>query len=527
MKSLPCIAGALALSFSSLHAQAPLAETIEVRVTSVDVAVVDKSGNPVPGLTSDDFELTESGVPQPITNFSEIHDSTATPRRLLIYVDGVSMNPAARAQNFAALEASLPSLIRAGDEAMLVFRDATGSVVTPFTGDHAELARRIHDAAASAGGAINPMTARSRIVEHATEMVADSRSPTSRKINLEQAYNESSKAARILAAELHASETAILDDARTLLTSLAGVDGKRAFVFIGSDLTANPGDDLIAQIDNQFYVFLRQAIRRGNRPVERRANASLAPALAALAREANLNGVTMYVVDTDRSRAADPGEKAAADADPTLAAIASTTGGTALAGKAIEKALGGLARDLSTYYSLGYRSPQDGDAERPIAVKVKRPGLFVRARNAYVGRSAEDELHDRVVANVYHAGVRSDFPVSIAAGTPERLDDGQYKVKVTVTFPSSMTFVPRDGSLAGEFAVSFATGREDGAISAVTRAVQPMKFPGNAAAAIAARKTFTYDAVLAVRPGQQVISVAVTDTLSNTSGFARTKIDAH
>src|SRR6185295_19490137 len=124
MKPLAAVA-ALALSSSSLLAQAPLSETIEIRVTSVDVAVVDRSGKPVPGLTRDDFELTESGKPQPITNFSEISEAPGAQtaaRRLLLFLDDASLNPSARGEVFAALETALPALIRPGDEAMAVVR---------------------------------------------------------------------------------------------------------------------------------------------------------------------------------------------------------------------------------------------------------------------------------------------------------------------------------------------------------------------------------------------------------------------
>src|SRR5205809_6935145 len=66
----------LAISFFiaalPLLAQEKLVETIEVRVTNVDVVVTDRAGNPVHGLTRDDFELLENGKPQTITNFYEV-----------------------------------------------------------------------------------------------------------------------------------------------------------------------------------------------------------------------------------------------------------------------------------------------------------------------------------------------------------------------------------------------------------------------------------------------------------------------
>jgi hypothetical protein len=61
---------------------------------------------------------------------------------------------------------------------------------------------------------------------------------------------------------------------------------------------------------------------------------------------------------------------------------------------------------------------------------------------------------------------------------------------------SSPTSRSGDDLLTGEFAVFIATGRGDGDLSEVTKAVQPMKFPGNAREAIEQQKTFTYSATI-------------------------------
>ena len=55
---------------------APLSVNIDVRVIDFDVVVTDKRGNFVSGLTKDDFEILENGVPKPVSNFYEINDGT-------------------------------------------------------------------------------------------------------------------------------------------------------------------------------------------------------------------------------------------------------------------------------------------------------------------------------------------------------------------------------------------------------------------------------------------------------------------
>jgi len=47
-----------------------LGEVVRVRVVEVDVQVTNKKGQPITGLTADDFVLFEDGQPVPIEYFS-------------------------------------------------------------------------------------------------------------------------------------------------------------------------------------------------------------------------------------------------------------------------------------------------------------------------------------------------------------------------------------------------------------------------------------------------------------------------
>src|SRR4051812_33964310 len=57
----------------SLQAQS-LTEKIDVSLVNVDVTV-SSHGSPARGLTADDFEVTEDGVPQKITHFYTIENT--------------------------------------------------------------------------------------------------------------------------------------------------------------------------------------------------------------------------------------------------------------------------------------------------------------------------------------------------------------------------------------------------------------------------------------------------------------------
>src|SRR6478609_9404825 len=117
--------GAVAVVFFALviQAQEKVSETVEVRVVNVDVVVRDRAGNPVHGLTKDDFEIYQNGKKQVITNLYEAApappaavttaattEPTASPasmltspftdvrpHRILVLVDNYSLDPARRA----------------------------------------------------------------------------------------------------------------------------------------------------------------------------------------------------------------------------------------------------------------------------------------------------------------------------------------------------------------------------------------------------------------------------------------------
>ena len=210
-----------------------------------------------------------------------------------------------------------------------------------------------------------------------------------------------------------------------------------------------------------------------------------------------------------------------------MRALAQDTDGTAIINtNNIEQGLKRIADDLSSYYLLGYYSTNsklDGRF-RDITVRVKRPGVRVRARRGYRGRTADeivaaataaDPTRDAVAAALNRvAGVnaRSTFrirPSSWARGdggsvwivgeldyrTRKELAwtagaeatvvvvgaDGTQVVSRTVALPSGEgTFgihVPDDGVLApGDYAVNVTLRPESGsdlAVSDTVRVVVP------------------------------------------------------
>ena len=127
---------AISLLFaSSLLAQVPrYEEELTVTEVTLEFTVTDQAGNPVVGLTADDFEFVEDGTPVRATFFEEIRleavdvtdpsesarvsfaQARQEPRTAFIFIDNVDINRVARPRLFATLAASADEMMRSGVE---------------------------------------------------------------------------------------------------------------------------------------------------------------------------------------------------------------------------------------------------------------------------------------------------------------------------------------------------------------------------------------------------------------------------
>lgn len=542
------LAFALALSLSAL-AQ-PLVETIEVRITNVDVVVTDRSGKPVHGLTKDDFEILEAGKPQAITNFYEIQGEAApgvpgaeaarsapevppevARRRIVVFVDNYSIHPHTRKQALEALEKSLDTLMRPGDQVMLVSWNNSREIAFPLTSDRSAILERFKAAQMQTTGAFVIEATKNQVIDYATALLEEAK--TGRRLKFTDAYSMSTASARSYAEQLwSAHKTMVLDLQRTIAT-MAGVEGKKVLVFLGAELPVNPGQDIFARVDSMYLQYMKNI----QPSVAREPSRSLAAEMRGVARQANAHGVTMYMIDASDRRSISAEHSLANEAEAdflneaetqmAMASIAQATGGITIpGGKLFDSAIRTISRDLESYYSLGFRSPDGSDPDRRIQVKVKRDGLRVRSRQTYVSKSADEAVRERVAANVLHGQVKSDFPVAIEVSAPAKQPSGHYQVQLKVTFPSTITLIPEGDHLKGEFAIFIVTGNSRGGLSRVSSETRPMTFPKGAQAQLEAQKHFVYSSPLVIAGGEQIISVAIADKVAGTSGFARTTVVA-
>jgi VWFA-related protein len=540
------------LAFTAFS-QTKLTESIEVRIANVDVVVRDRSGNPVSGLTKDDFELYEDGVKQTITNLYEVHrDDVLTPtreadsatadsslpielrqRKLLLFVDSASLQPARRKAVLDSAEDFIARM-RPEDETMVVCWRLGVQVLTPFTSDKEAVKQGIAALQRYAPAGESQLSALRGVKREVQSLIEEALDGV---FSWQEAYSRALLVVDRHSQELTMLQEHMLDALGRMLSGIAGIEGKKVLVFVTETFPERPGAELYRYVNDEFALHMDRRNPLDMQMLTGAMGNQMQHRIELLAKEASAAGVTMYTIGVQQADSEFSAENVAAlDAGESFSRVANTssalqtlarvTGGVALThtsnfGLAFET----IGRDLGSYYSLGYRPAEKAaNATRRIAVKSRNPVYSVRARETFVLKSTDEQMNDRVISNLLIDGFSTDWPISIQTGTPAR-DGGKFRIPVQVTLPSTITFLPQDKSLLGGFILYLVVGTSDGRTSQVMRRPQGLKIPASAELAVRA-KPMTFSTSLRVNGGQSILSVGVIDQLSGTTGFARAKFVA-
>ena len=526
-----------------------LSENIDVRVINVDVVVTDKKGNVITGLKKDDFEIYENGVPKPISNFYAVEGgrpmeteplptqqattTDLTPkreevpdnmkRRIIIYVDNLSMAPFNRNRVFTAMKEFVKSTMRPGDEAMIATFNRSMKVRVPFTRDPIQIEQMLDAIAGeSAMGTTNTSERKS-----AQDRIKDSND-----------YDEAVATARSYAQSVEHDLRQSAESLNGLMTTLAGVEGKKILVLASEGFPMQPGRELFQYIDE---VANEKGWRFSGTILEGMSFDSTS-VIQSVARTANANGITMYTVHA--AGLSGGSEMSAENASPTPVSVsqalisnttdsmrlmADMTGGLAsIQTNNFAQAFRNIQHDLDSYYSLGYRaSTERVDRQRSLTVKMKNRNYIARARQTFVEKSTYAEMNDKVIANLLYKTKQNDLKILVRTGSPTAADEDLYKVPLDIQIPmDSLTLLPQgENEYVGGFDVYVAVANKDGDMSDVSRKSHTLRVPAPDMER-AKGKYYTYSVDLLMEKGLNKISVGVVDNVSNVNGFAREQIIA-
>jgi VWFA-related protein len=535
----------------STLAQTPLVESIEVRVVNVDFVVNDKSGKAVTGLTRNDFDVFEDGKRQEVTNFYEVRGnapgadpaggtlpdpaqvSEARPRRFFLFVDASSLHPHTRDTLVGALHRFVDTQLQTHDQAAVIGWTEQIHVLSPLTSDKAALTAALDKVKTLA----SPTTVRNEfavVQQYCMRMMEMARGG---RLPMQSAYIDCISHANTEAAGTVMVSRRLLNALNLTLTMMGGGDAKKVLIVAGARLPKKPGADTFTWANSMFSAYMTGF----NKPNERfQEDRPLADSVVELARNANSAAVTVYLINapgisdpmsaSNTIPVSDEGAAFlyAANTSEAFADIARMTGGASIVTRSnFDSLFVSVGRDLGSYYSIGYRPTVRTMAPRKIEVKPKNRAYTVRSRQTTTDKSADEQMSDRVIANVFSLKQQGDFPIRVATTPPVKdKDGGTLKITLQVVIPSSaITLLPTATTLEGGFTVWIAVGDLRGALSPVSRRPQVVSVP------VAEEKAFRADplvftAELTVRQGESIISVAVVDRVSNSSSFGRVTVTA-
>jgi VWFA-related protein len=338
----------------------------DVRLIDIDVFVTDRDGNFVRDLTKDDFEIIEDGNVQDVKTFSFIDlptESVETAGTAALPEPDVTTNDA---------DGRIYVIIM--DSPSTADPDESVGGIT-YTASAKRVARQFLDGSVMPGDQL--------AVVHAQGTFNDSQTfTTSRRLvsdSIDRYGRGMSGADNLITGSERVQRQ--LDSFRALQNvaeRLGAMSGRRkAIVWIGAQMVFNLPRCPSAVPDCEAV---------------RRSYPSILSAYRDAIGAATRNNVAIYPVDPSGLTTA----MGAIELDrlSALRVVAEDTGGLAVVNT--NNFAGGyeaILRDNSTYYVLGY-SPatehRDGKFH-PVTVRVKRPGLTVRARKGYIAPESESK----------------------------------------------------------------------------------------------------------------------------------------
>lgn len=528
-----------------------LVESVDVRVINIDVVVTDKKGNRIHGLTKDDFEIRENGLPKAISNFYEVEAAprpapvtAAAPaepakpmsvaaieqipdnqkRRIIFYVDNLSLMPFNRNRVFKEMKTFAKTVLRPGDEAMVATFNRSMKIRAAFTRDPIQIEQTLDALAGESALGVSGKSER-RDVQN--------------RINDAQSFDEALGAARQYAQSAEHDLRQSVTSLNGLMTTLAGVEGKKIVVLTTEGFQMQPGREMFMLVDE---VSRTKGWAPGGSMLEGMAfnNADL---IQDVARTANANGITLYAIhagglgaqnedimaDSSRSTSYNVAQAALSNSTESLELIAQMTGGTAsINTNNFAAAFTNIEKDLESYYSLGYRAGTERvDRQRSLDVRVKNHKYIVRNRQTFVEKSTFAEMSDRVVANLLYRTKSNDLKIAVRSSSPVPQEDGYFRVPIEIQIPmDSLTFLPQGEVHAGGFTVYVAVANKDGDMSEVSHKTHQFTIPKGELDTTTKGKYYTYGLTLLMEPGLNKISVGVVDDISNVTGFAKDQVIA-
>ncbi len=440
------------------------------------------------GLERDDFELTVDGRPVQVSNFADLRTYGATresaepdvavegpsPLTIVLYLDAPNTYAQHRERLFRRLEEAVEPWRRVNARFMLAALDERMEILVPPTSDLDQVL-----AAAAGLSAGSARGGQSRGVRQRTigEMIRNDEDCGGNPYcaPCEDNWGDLMAIARTFAYGESSRVVAALDGLADLVTTLAGVAGRKAVIHVSSGLPQRPGEAVFTYLVEQVCPAINSTIMRNHNDARgAMMGFNLASRFNLVSAHANANRVTIFSFDAAGIRAGSsanisarggrtalggrrqpsPSNHAlyADNAQQGLFLLADETGGKALfnSNDAVDL-LGDVAEEVSHTYSLGFplndRRPEQ---VRQVEVRLaggKGKGKRVRYRRSFRDKTLEERLAERLLSLAYLGGEENPLSVDVGFAPSGEVRRKLHGLIVEVAVPAdSVTLLPRPDS---------------------------------------------------------------------------------
>ncbi len=457
----------------------PFVESVDVQVVEVDVVVTDRKGRPVKGLNREDFELYVDGEPIEVANFYESaisaveertgrRNKTRTavrseprpgaadggPLTVVFYLDDLNIYPTHRTRLLRRLETAVEPW-RALEASFMLAR---------FVNRLEVLVRPTRDLDAILAGAAAVPKGSPRAIQNgdgarrfAIKSVIDSyeicrMTPFCRPCV--DNWGEMLSAARQYADNEATSAAIAVDGLADLVTTLAGVPGKKAVVHITDGLPQRPGISVLDYLGNELCRDLRRSAP--SETMSEMTQYDESRRFNRIAAHANANRVTFYGLDAAGLRSASPDisldnprmgpsfqnvSLRAMNAQSGLHLLAQETGGKALTNaNDLAILLDDISKQFAASYSLGFIAGERKlDRVRQIRVLLApgaAKGRRIEYRRTYRAKPLDERLAERLLSVAYLGAPENPLGASVELGGTTPLEKKVHELAVAVSVPA-------------------------------------------------------------------------------------------
>jgi len=538
-------------------------EPLRVPLVNVEVIVTDGDGEPIPGLSKQDFEVLEDGEPMAITHlFAATGQSMQTdaggerssdPRipqhdlHLALFVDDSNVNSRHRASVLRHLQEFLKQPLPPNIKTILVRFDGRFHVESEFSDRTDQLIAAIDRIQ---GQASRNLSRQGEALVRRMQSAA-SAPPMRIQSNQSRLLSPSSggvdKMAAIMNAnfvpEIHAYASAQFIRNRDSLQGLAefvrylrGIPGHKAVLWVGG-LEMRGGENLFRTWQELFPA---EADRQGMNPMRESIQYDMTQELRDLVHHANSHRVSFYTLGSLGARiitsveydthtletSGRPGSSGHQDVQggkEALAMMSELTGGRTLMDNAdLGRQLAEVAADLGSYYSLAYTPPSPGDGEyHKITVNLRREGTRLRYRQGYRDVGGEDRMAARTLTAAMLGVAANPLGIGLECQQQEFREDGTYLVPVMVRIPiGDLVLMPEGENHAARISLFSVVRDERGRLSDVHERAYPIAIANNQLlSAVAQRAEFVVGMVLREGPHRIAVSIRDDRSLIESTGF--------